>query len=119
MATNRLHEIEAQGTAVWIDTLSRELLDEGTLERLIADDGVTGVTSNPTIFKKAMEDSERYDRQLREAISETSDPRQVYFRVAFADTRDACDPSSNAPRVGTATSRSSCHPTSLTKSRAR
>ena len=44
MATNRLHEIEAQGTAIWIDTLSRELLDEGTLERLIADDGVTGVT---------------------------------------------------------------------------
>jgi transaldolase len=91
MATNRLHEIEAQGTAIWIDTLSRELLDEGTLERLIADDGVTGVTSNPTIFKKAMEDSERYDRHLREAIAETSDPRQVYFRVAFADTRDACD----------------------------
>ena len=91
MATNRLHEIEAQGTAIWIDTLSRELLDEGTLERLIADDGVTGVTSNPTIFKKAMEDSERYDRQLRGAIAETSDPRQVYFRVAFADTRDACD----------------------------
>jgi transaldolase len=91
MATNRLHEIQAQGTAIWIDTLSRELLDEGTLERLIADDGVTGVTSNPTIFKKAMEDSERYDRHLREAIAETSDPRQVYFRVAFADTRDACD----------------------------
>src|SRR3954464_12858478 len=80
MATNRLHEIEAQGTAVWIDGLSREALDEGTLERLIADDGVTGVTSNPTTFKKAMEDSERYDRHLREAIAETSDSRQVYFR---------------------------------------
>ena len=91
MSSNRLHEIESQGTAVWIDNLSRGLLDEGTLERLIADDGVTGVTSNPTIFKKAMEGSGRYDRPLREAISETSDPREVYFRVAFADTRDACD----------------------------
>ena len=69
LSSNRLHEIEAQGTAVWVDNLSRELLDEGTLERLIADDGVTGVTSNPTIFRKAMEDSERYDRRLREAIS--------------------------------------------------
>ncbi len=40
MATNRLHEIEAQGTALWVDNLSRELLDEGTLEQLIADDGL-------------------------------------------------------------------------------
>jgi transaldolase len=121
MATNRLHEIEAQGTAIWIDTLSRELLDEGTLERLIADDGVTGVTSNPTIFKKAMEDSERYDRHLREAIAETSDPRQVYFRVAFADTRDACDLlrpvfERTEGRDGYV---SSCHLTSPTTSRAR
>jgi transaldolase len=52
---------------------------------------VTGVTSNPTIFRKAMEDSERYDRPLREAISKTSDPLEIYFSVAFADTRDACD----------------------------
>ena len=88
---NRLHEIEALGTAVWIDNLTRELLEEGLLERLIEENGVTGVTSNPTIFNKAMEDSERYDRLLREAIAETREPRQVYFRVAFADTREACD----------------------------
>ena len=88
---NRLHQIEALGTAVWIDNLSRELLDEGELKRLIEQDGLTGVTSNPTIFQKAVEDSERYDRLLREANAETREPRQVYFRVAFADTREACD----------------------------
>src|SRR5919204_656943 len=88
---NRLHEIEALGTAVWIDNLTRELLEEGRLERLIEENGVTGVTSNPTIFNKAVEDSDRYDRLLREAIAETREPRQVYFRVAFADTREACD----------------------------
>src|SRR5919204_2360451 len=88
---NRLHEIEALGTAVWIDNLTRELLDEGELKRLIEQDGLTGVTSNPTIFNKAVEDSDRYDRLLREAIAETREPRQVYFRVAFADTREACD----------------------------
>jgi transaldolase len=91
MTTNRLRAIEAQGTAVWIDNLNRKLLEEGELRRLIEEDGLTGVTSNPTIFKKAMEDSERYDGLLREAISETRDPRQVYFHVAFADTREACD----------------------------
>jgi transaldolase len=88
---NGLREIEIQGTAVWIDNLSRELLDEGKLARLIEDDGLTGVTSNPTIFKKAMEDSVRYDRLVREAISQSRDPRQVYFTVAFEDSRDACD----------------------------
>src|SRR5919201_1464957 len=88
---NRLHEIEALGTAVWIDNLSRELLEEGELRRLIEEDGLTGVTSNPTIFNKAMEDSQRYDRLLREAMAETRELRQVYFKVAFADTREACD----------------------------
>jgi transaldolase len=91
MTTNRLLAIEAQGTAVWIDNLNRQLIEEGELRRLIEEDGLTGVTSNPTIFKKAMEDSERYDGLLRDAISETRDPRQVYFHVAFADTREACD----------------------------
>jgi transaldolase len=91
MAHNRLRQIQSQGTAIWLDNLSRELLDEGMLARLIDEDGLTGVTSNPTIFKKAMQDSERYDELLRYAISETRDPRDVYFRVAFADTREACD----------------------------
>ena len=91
MTTNRLRDIEAQGTSIWVDNLNRRLLDRGELARLIEEDGITGVTSNPTIFKKAMADSELYDPLLREAISETQDPRQVYFRVAFADTRQACD----------------------------
>jgi transaldolase len=89
--TNRLYEIEALGTAVWIDNLSRQLIEEGELRRLIEEDGLTGVTSNPTIFNKAMEDSDRYDPLLQEAISDTREPREVYFRVAFEDTRDACD----------------------------
>ncbi len=90
MTTNRLRDIEAQGTSIWVDNLNRKLLDEGGLRRLVDEDGISGVTSNPTIFKKAM-DSELYDPLLREAIAETQDPRQVYFRVAFTDTREACD----------------------------
>ena len=91
MTANRLRDIEARGTSIWVDNLNRRLLDEGGLKRLIDEDGISGVTSNPTIFKKAMADSQLYDPLLREAIAETQDPRQVYFHVAFADTREACD----------------------------
>ena len=54
MAKSRLHELSEQGVSVWIDSLSRELLDTGELARLMEEDAVVGVTSNPTIFQKAM-----------------------------------------------------------------
>ena len=56
---NRLREIEALGQAIWIDNLNRQLLDDGTLRSLIDDDGLSGVTSNPTIFEKGIGQSER------------------------------------------------------------
>jgi transaldolase len=74
--TNRLREIEALGQAVWIDNINRELLDDGELRRLVEEDGISGVTSNPTIFEKAMGHSDRYDDA---------------FRLSFADIRDAAD----------------------------
>src|SRR5215212_7357640 len=64
--TNRLRDIEALGQAVWIDNINRELLDEGILRRLVDEDGISGVTSNPTIFEKAMGHSERYDEAFKE-----------------------------------------------------
>ena len=60
--TNHLHEIEAQGQSIWLDNISRQLLDSGTLERLIKDDGISGVTSNPSIFEKAMGHGDRLRR---------------------------------------------------------
>ena len=89
--TNRLREIEALGQAVWIDNINRELLDDGVLRRLVEDDGISGVTSNPTIFEKAMGHSERYDEGFRRALEETQDPREVFFRLAFEDIRGAAD----------------------------
>ena len=100
---NRLREIEALGQAIWIDNIYRQLIDDGELERLIEQDGVTGVTSNPTIFEKAMGDSDRYDDAFREGARETDDPQEIFERLAYADIRDAADllrPSSRRRRAG-------------------
>jgi len=91
MATNRLRQIADLGQAVWIDNLNRKLLDEGQLARLIEEDGISGVTSNPTIYQKALDDSDRYDAAVRRALRETSDPSEVFLQVACADVREACD----------------------------
>ena len=89
--TNRLREIEALGQAVWIDNINRELLEDGILRRLVEEDGISGVTSNPTIFEKAMGHSERYDDGFRRVLEETQDAREVFFRLAFEDIRGAAE----------------------------
>ncbi len=89
--TNRLHDIEALGQAIWIDNLHRGLLEEGTLQRLVDEDGLTGVTSNPTIFQKGMGDSELYDDDFREATKESDDPERIFEYLAYRDVRGACD----------------------------
>ncbi|MEA2332862.1 MAG: transaldolase [Thermoleophilaceae bacterium] len=89
--SNRLREIEALGQAVWIDNLNRQLLDGGTLRQLIEADGISGVTSNPTIFEKGMGQSDRYDDAFREVAAETSDTQEIFERLAIRDVRDAAD----------------------------
>lgn len=91
MATNHLHEIQALGQSVWLDNISRGLIEDGDLAGLV-EDGVSGVTSNPTIFDKAMADTDRYDAAFADAASAgVEDPRDAFFRVGGADIRDACD----------------------------
>ena len=89
--TNRLLEIEAVGQSIWIDNLNRQLLDDGTLRSLIDRDGISGVTSNPTIFEKGMGHSDRYDDAFREAAQETQDPQEIFERLAYGDVWDAGD----------------------------
>ncbi len=88
---NRLRQIQELGQAVWLDNINRHLIDDGELQRLIDEDGLSGVTSNPSIFKAAMGEGDRYDDALRRAYEETSDAREVFFRVAEQDIRAACD----------------------------
>jgi transaldolase len=88
MAKSPLHDLAEFGQSVWIDNLSRELVHSGGLKQLVDEDNVTGVTSNPTIFQKAVASSDDYDPQLREL---SGDPADTFFRLAVDDVRDACD----------------------------
>jgi transaldolase len=89
---NRLQRLHDAGVSIWLDTLSRELLETGELERLIRECAVTGATSNPTIFAKAITGSNRYDDQLRAAVAAgIRDPRELFFELALDDVRRAAD----------------------------
>ncbi len=91
MSESNLHRLSGLGQSVWIDSLSREMLESGQLARLMADDAVTGVTSNPTIFQKALAEGTRYDAQLKELLGSVDDPTEIFFQLAARDIREACD----------------------------
>src|SRR5512135_3686893 len=91
MPRSRLEELSEQGVSVWIDSLSREMLDTVELERLIAEDAVVGVTSNPTIFEKALAHGEWYDDQLRTELDGHDDVKEVFLALAVRDAQRACD----------------------------
>jgi transaldolase len=91
MARSRLHELSEHGVSVWMDTLSREMLDTGQLARLMEEDAVVGVTSNPTIFEKALSTGEWYDDELRELLNGTEDPKEIFLALAVEDVQRACD----------------------------
>ena len=88
---NPLLAIKELGQSIWLDNISRELLDTGKLAQLIAEDGISGVTSNPTIFEKAIGHSELYDRTLSAAAHDGLDPRAIFFKLAYADIHDGAD----------------------------
>jgi transaldolase len=91
MPDSPLQQLSAQGQSVWIDYLSRTLIHEGGLERMMREDAVVGVTSNPTIFQKAIAEGNAYDDQLRELLESESDPKEIFFNLAVEDIRSACD----------------------------
>ncbi|HWH01447.1 MAG TPA: transaldolase [Pilimelia sp.] len=89
--TDRLAELSAAGVAVWLDDLSRERLVTGTLDRLRRERHVVGVTTNPTIFAKALSDAESYAEQLRDlAVRGVSVEEAARMLIAY-DVRRACD----------------------------
>jgi len=91
MSESRLHQLSELGQSVWIDFLSREMLQTGELEQMMRDDAVVGVTSNPTIFQKAISQGDRYDEQIRACLDELDDPKEIFWRLAEKDVGDACD----------------------------
>ena len=91
MAVNpNLRRLREAGVSIWLDTLSREMLETGEFAELIDDYGVTGATSNPTIFAKAITDSDRYDGQLRTLVAGGErDTQELFFSLALDDIRAA------------------------------
>jgi transaldolase len=91
MAKSRLHQVAELGQSIWIDSLSRAWLKSGSLAKWIEEDALTGVTSNPTIFQKAMAEGEWYDDQLREVLKEENDLKETFLQLAMVDIEEACD----------------------------
>jgi transaldolase len=91
MSTSPLHRLSAMGQSVWIDSLSRTMLRTGELETLMREDAVTGVTSNPTIFQKALAEAGAYDDSIRELLEQETDVREIFISLAKQDISEACD----------------------------
>jgi transaldolase len=89
---SNLHKLSALGQSVWSDFVSRDMLETGKLERMISEDAVVGVTSNPTIFQKAISEGNRYDEQLKEILeSGEQDPKEIFLQLSSHDIGAACD----------------------------
>lgn len=91
MGTNPLLELGRLGQSPWYDYITRDLITSGKLARLIAEDGLRGMTSNPTIFEKAISGSEDYDDDIRRLAAEGRTPQEIFEALAVDDVRAACD----------------------------
>jgi transaldolase len=91
MADSRLHQLSARGQSVWIDFLSRDLVQSGELKRMMKEDAVVGVTSNPTIFQKAISQGNAYDAQLKELLEDEQDAKEIFLHLAVSDVESALD----------------------------
>lgn len=89
--TNPLIALGRLGQSPWLDFITRDLVGSGELTRLVAEDGLLGMTSNPTIFEKAIAGSGAYDDDIRQAGSEGLAPKDIFERLAVADVQAACD----------------------------
>jgi transaldolase len=91
MADSNLHKLSARGVSVWIDFLSRQMLESGQLAQMMKEDAVVGVTSNPTIFQKAIAAGNAYDEQLKELLDTESDPKEIFLQLSARDVDAATD----------------------------
>ena len=90
MTDSRLHRLHAEGVSIWLDYIERTMLRDGELARRIRDDALMGMTSNPTIFEKALAEGTAYDDQIRSAPGDFT-AMELFELIATTDVRDACD----------------------------
>jgi transaldolase len=91
MAKNQLQELHDVGQSIWLDSIDRRMLHDGELDRRISDDALTGMTSNPTIFQKALASSNAYDEQIAEGEEKGHSTWELFELLETTDVRDACD----------------------------
>lgn len=90
-AENPLKQLERLGQSLWLDYIRRSLLTSAEFTRMLEEDGLKGMTSNPTIFEKAIDGSNDYDDQLGELIAARKSPDEIYEALTIADIKLACD----------------------------
>src|SRR5229473_6904113 len=88
---NPLRELSQFGQSVWLDYIRRSLITSGELKRLIAEDGLRGMTSNPSIFEKAITGSTDYAELLTQLHAQGMSTGDIYERIAIRDIQDAAD----------------------------
>jgi transaldolase len=88
---NAIRQLHDAGQSIWLDNITRDLLGSGTLERYIAELSVTGLTSNPTIYDKAITGTASYDAAIREGLDEGVEGEDLFFRLAIEDLQQAAD----------------------------
>lgn len=89
--TNPLLQLKAQGQSVWYDTVDRAQLDNGLFKRMLDEDGIVGVTSNPTIFQKSISQGDAYDEQITQLIREHKSTNEIYEALVIRDIRTVAD----------------------------
>ncbi|RFZ81456.1 transaldolase [Mucilaginibacter terrenus] len=91
MATSNVKQIHDFGQSIWLDFIDREIISSGKLKKLIDEDGVRGVTSNPAIFEKAISSSSDYDADVKELGANAETTEKLFFELAVKDIQAACD----------------------------
>ena len=91
MNDNPLKKLEALGQSVWLDYIRKDMFASGELRRLIDEDGLHGITSNPSIFEKAIAESDLYDNDIYDLVQKKTDVKEIYETLTMKDVRDAAD----------------------------
>jgi transaldolase len=91
MGKNKLQELHDVGQSIWLDSIDRRMLHDGELDRRVRDDALTGMTSNPTIFQKALASSNAYDDQIVSAEEDGLTSWELFELLETTDVRNACD----------------------------
>ena len=84
-------DLHDAGQSLWLDYITRDIVNDGTLKRYIDELSLTGLTSNPTIFDKALRGGDQYDEQISELLAEGKEGEELFFQLAIRDLQGAAD----------------------------